>query len=107
MIFQGSIRKDGAQIFRLPVPPSLSGERLARSMRVTLAWFSPVNPSRAHYRFAPSREHPLSAGLPVNELGARRRRSEWLGKCWVLAPDVLGDAGVPGAGVFGLLAAEG
>lgn len=48
----GKIRKDGAQIFRMPVPPSLSGERLPRSMRVTLAWFSPVDTSRAQYRLA-------------------------------------------------------
>jgi hypothetical protein len=48
----GSIRKDRAQIFRIPAPPSLSGEKLPRTMRVTLAWFSPVNPSRAQYRLA-------------------------------------------------------
>lgn len=52
MVGLGSIRKDGAQVFRMPVPPSLSGEKLPRSMRVTLAWFSPVNPSRAQYRLA-------------------------------------------------------
>ena len=52
MVGLGSIRKDGAQIFRLPVPPSLSGEKIPRSMRVTLSWFSPVNPSRAQYRLA-------------------------------------------------------
>ncbi|MCG5497161.1 S8 family serine peptidase [Ectothiorhodospira variabilis] len=52
MVGLGLIRKDRAQIFRMPVPPSLSGERLPRSMRVTLAWFSPVNPSRAQYRLA-------------------------------------------------------
>ena len=52
MVGLGSIRKDGAQVFRMPVPPSLSGERLPRSMRVTLAWLSPVNPSRAQYRLA-------------------------------------------------------
>lgn len=52
MVGLGVIRKDGAQVFRMPVPPSLSGERLPRAMRVTLAWFSPVNPSRAQYRLA-------------------------------------------------------
>ncbi|MDF1600954.1 S8 family serine peptidase [Mesorhizobium sp. YIM 152430] len=52
MVGLGTIRKDGAQVFRMPVPPSLSGEKLPRSMRVTLAWFSPVNPSRAQYRLA-------------------------------------------------------
>lgn len=48
----GSIRKDQALIFRMPLPPSMSGERLPRSMRVTLAWFTPVNPARAQYRLA-------------------------------------------------------
>ncbi len=51
--------------------------------------------------------HPLSSDLPGNELGARRRRSKWQGEGRGLAPNVLSDAGVPGAGVFGLLAAEG
>ena len=48
----GSIRKDQAQVFRLPLPVSLSGDRTPRSMRVTLAWFSPVDPVRAQYRLA-------------------------------------------------------
>ena len=48
----GSIRKDQAQIFRMPLPQSMSGDRTPRSMRVTLAWFSPVNASRAQYRLA-------------------------------------------------------
>ena len=48
----GSIRKDQALIFRMPLPPSMSGERLPRSMRVTLAWFTPVNPARAQYRLS-------------------------------------------------------
>lgn len=52
MVGLGSIRKNGAQIFSIPVPPSLSGQRLPRSMRVTLTWFSPINPSRAQYRLA-------------------------------------------------------
>lgn len=48
----GSVRKDQAQVFRLPLPASLSGDRTPRSMRVTLAWFSPVDPIRAQYRLA-------------------------------------------------------
>lgn len=48
----GLIRKNVAQVFKMPVLPSLSGERLPRSMRVTLTWFSPVDPSRAQYRLA-------------------------------------------------------
>ena len=48
----GSVRKDGAAIFDMPLPPSLSGDRVHRSMVVTLSWFSPVEPSRARYRLA-------------------------------------------------------
>ena len=48
----GSARKDQAQVFRMPLPVSLSGDRTPRSMRVTLAWFSPVDPVRAQYRLA-------------------------------------------------------
>ncbi len=47
-----SIRKDQAQIFRMPLPHSMSGGRVPRSMRVTLAWFAPVNAARAQYRLA-------------------------------------------------------
>lgn len=48
----GTIRKDHARLFKVPLPPSLSGERVPRSMRITLAWFSPVDPRRAPYRLA-------------------------------------------------------
>ena len=48
----GSVKKDQAQIFRMPLPPSMSGDRAPRSMRVTLAWFSPVDSTRAQYRLA-------------------------------------------------------
>jgi len=48
----GDVRKDQAKIFDLPLPESLSGGRVERSMCVTLAWFSPVDPSRVRYRLA-------------------------------------------------------
>lgn len=48
----GALKKDEAQVFDLPLPPSLSGQRVPRSMRVTLAWFSPVDSARARYRLA-------------------------------------------------------
>lgn len=52
MIGHGSVRKDQAQIFRMPLPISIAGERAPRTMRTTLAWFSPVNAARAAYRLA-------------------------------------------------------
>ena len=48
----GRIRKDRAQIFRMPLPPSLSGTKTQRTMTVTLAWFSPVDVTRPTYRLA-------------------------------------------------------
>ena len=48
----GLIKKDQGAIFAMPLPPSLSGVTLGRSMQVTLAWFSPVEPTRARYRLA-------------------------------------------------------
>ena len=48
----GRIRKDQGVIFDMPLPESLSGDRVHRSMQVTLAWFSPVDPTRARYRLA-------------------------------------------------------
>lgn len=52
LIGTGSIRKDRAALFSVPLPPSLAGERIGRSMWVTVAWFSPVLPTRARYRLA-------------------------------------------------------
>ena len=52
MVGFGSIRKDQAQIFRMPLPASMAGDRVPRSMCTTIAWFSPVNPARAQYRLA-------------------------------------------------------
>lgn len=48
----GTLRKDGALIFDLPLPPSLAGQKIGRSMLVTLTWFSPMDGTRARYRLA-------------------------------------------------------
>ena len=52
LVARSTLRKDQAKIFDLPLPPSLSGQRVGRSLRVTLAWFSPVDSARARYRLA-------------------------------------------------------
>lgn len=41
-----------AHVFRVPLPPSLSGEKVKRRLTVTLAWFSPINPQHKDYRRA-------------------------------------------------------
>ena len=66
MVGHGTIRKDQSLIFRMPLPPSMSGNRVPRSMRVTLAWFSPVNPTRAQYRLA-GLEAVAADGLDAEE----------------------------------------
>ena len=48
----GTVRKDSAQVFDVPLPPSMSGNAVHRAMVVTLAWFSPMDSSRARYRLA-------------------------------------------------------
>ena len=48
----GQVRKDRGTIFDMPLPSSLSGDSVGRSMLVTVTWFSPVEPARARYRLA-------------------------------------------------------
>ena len=48
----GTVRKDAAEVFDVPLPPSMSGDSVHRAMHVTLAWFSPMGSSRARYRLA-------------------------------------------------------
>jgi hypothetical protein len=66
MVGHGTIRKDQARIFRMPLPASMAGDRVPRSMRATLAWFSPVNPARAQYRLA-GLEAVVADGLDDDE----------------------------------------
>ena len=46
------IRKDQARVFDVCLPSSLAGEKLPRSLRVTIAWFSPVSLGKSTYRLA-------------------------------------------------------
>ena len=41
-----------AHVFRVPLPPSLSGKKIKRRLTVSLAWFSPINPQHKDYRRA-------------------------------------------------------
>ena len=52
MIGVGEIANGEALVFTVPLPPSLAGKRVMRRLVVTLAWFSPVNPSHRNYRQA-------------------------------------------------------
>jgi hypothetical protein len=48
----GTLRPDAAAVFELPLPESIAGQKVGRSMRVTVAWFSPVDSRRSRYRLA-------------------------------------------------------
>ena len=48
----GTVRKDRAQVFDVPLPRSMSEDSVHRAMVVTLAWISPTEASRARYRLA-------------------------------------------------------
>jgi hypothetical protein len=46
----GELREGKAHIYQLPLPPSLSAQRVKRRLTITLAWFSPVIPTTQRYR---------------------------------------------------------
>ncbi len=48
----GRIRRDQARVFEFGLPPSLSGAKLPRSLRISVAWFSPVSIAKSRYRCA-------------------------------------------------------
>lgn len=50
LIGWGTLTDGSANQFEIPLPPSLSGERGARRLTVTLAWLSPVSSQHRAYR---------------------------------------------------------
>jgi len=52
MVGFGKLNDDEANIFRLPLPPSLSSLREKRKLTVTLAWLSPIASNTQKYRVA-------------------------------------------------------
>jgi hypothetical protein len=70
LIGTGEVGMDEARIFSVPLPPSLAGKTEWRRLTVTLAWFSPINPSHRAYRHA-----KLWLTPPQNELLVRRFNS--------------------------------
>ena len=52
LVGTGVLRRDRAQVFDVPLPPSLSGQKVGRDIRVTVAWNSPVDPVSSVYRLA-------------------------------------------------------
>ena len=52
VIASGEISDGAGHVFRLPLPPSLSGLVGVRRLVVSLAWFTPINPMHRDYRRA-------------------------------------------------------
>ncbi len=67
-----AIGHDEGHIYTVPLPPSLSGQKIWRRLVVTLAWFSPINPSHRSYRKAALWFEP-----PKEELLVDRQESDW------------------------------
>ena len=76
----GTLAEDEAELYEVPLPPSLSGTRLTRRLTITLAWLTPINPSDRRYRRAalwfekvePARDSLFSERQEVDYNMARR-----------------------------------
>lgn len=77
----GRLGDGEANIYRLPLPPSLSGKRTWRRLIVTLAWITPINPRHRAYRVASLWFDPYDADARRDDiqrlLGARRLEAYW------------------------------
>jgi len=67
-----SIGHDEGHRYSIPLPPSLSGQRTWRRLIITLAWFTPINPSHRAYRRA-----ALWFDPPKDELLVDRTEADW------------------------------
>ncbi|CAM3295031.1 hypothetical protein EDM52_10730 [Brevibacillus invocatus] len=63
--------KDGAHIYSVPLPPSLSSKKIWRKLTITLAWFSPINSNSQKYR-----QGHLWFDPPRNELSVNRSEAD-------------------------------
>lgn len=50
VIGYGYLSEEGAHIYNLPLPPSLSSQLVKRRLTITLAWFSPISTHNQKYR---------------------------------------------------------
>jgi hypothetical protein len=72
LIGAGALSEDLADVYAIPLPPSLSGEQIWRRLTVTLAWASPINPQHRAYR----RAH-LWFDVPKEVLAVERANGQW------------------------------
>lgn len=68
----GALRNEKALEFRVPVPPALHAQVIARRVTVTLTWMTPINPRHSKYRVA-----RLWVDLPDGPIRGDRSEGEW------------------------------
>ena len=59
----GEIQENEVHEYRFPLPPALSEQQVWRRMVVTMAWFSPINPSNRNLRMAKLSFQPPNQSL--------------------------------------------
>jgi hypothetical protein len=72
LIGGGHLHAEDADVFEIPLPPSLSGKTGRRRLTMTLAWLSPVNSRDRRYRRA-----RLWFAPPRDELQVDRCQADW------------------------------
>jgi hypothetical protein len=72
LVGAASLAEDLAHVYSIPLPPSLSGERIWRRLTITLAWASPINARHRAYRRA-----QLWFDAPKDILGVERMNAQW------------------------------
>ena len=59
----GELGKDEAHVHRFPLPANLAGAKVMRRLTLTLAYFTPIDPSSKDYRVAAVKFEPRKDGL--------------------------------------------
>ena len=74
LIGYGEMAPGTASLFRIPLPPSLERVVEPRSVTVTVAWFTPINPRHQGYRVVALEAKP--GGDPKFSLGVDRSKMQ-------------------------------
>jgi len=65
LVGYGSFDGEGGRLYRLPLPPSLSGKQGWRRLTITLAWLTPINPNHRAYRRGVLSFTPITGSLQL------------------------------------------
>ena len=76
IIGYGELQEKRMHEYKLPLPISLSNQKMWRRMIVTLAWFSPINPSHRNFREAKLELKP-SKKWETTPLSLKRKDSDY------------------------------